>query len=113
MRPELLLHHSLAPLDPVVVITDADDLDRPVQQTVVTGYDRRLELDSRRFPHHMRRIRIGDIPLSAAVDPGIQAMRADHDAVYATHPMDIGGDLAQIEAFDRLCRQHGVRLRYR
>jgi hypothetical protein len=36
-----------------------------------------------------------------------------HDAVYATHPMDIGGDLAQIEAFDRLCRQHGVRLRYR
>jgi hypothetical protein len=36
-----------------------------------------------------------------------------HDAVYATHPMMIGDDLAQIEAFDRLCRQHGVRLRYR
>jgi hypothetical protein len=36
-----------------------------------------------------------------------------HDAVFATHPMMIGGDLDQVEAFDRLCRQHGVRLRYR
>jgi hypothetical protein len=36
-----------------------------------------------------------------------------HDAVYATHPMMIGDDLAQIEAFDRLCRERDVRLRYR
>jgi hypothetical protein len=36
-----------------------------------------------------------------------------HDAVYATHPMQIADDLDQVEAFDRLCRQHGVRLRYR
>jgi hypothetical protein len=36
-----------------------------------------------------------------------------HDAVFVTHPMEIGGDLAQVEAFDRLCRQRGVRLRYR
>ena len=36
-----------------------------------------------------------------------------HDAVYATHPMQVGLDLAQVEAFDRLCREHGVRLRYR
>ena len=36
-----------------------------------------------------------------------------HDAVYANHPMTIGLDLDQVEAFDRLCRQHGVRLRYR
>ncbi len=36
-----------------------------------------------------------------------------HDAVFAAHPMMIGDDLDQVEAFDRLCRQHGVRLRYR
>jgi hypothetical protein len=47
----------------------------------------------------------------AALVEAISAGR--HDAVFATHPMVIGGDLDQIEAFDRLCRQHGVRLRYR
>lgn len=47
----------------------------------------------------------------AALVEAISAGR--HDAVYATHPMMIGGDLDQVEAFDRLCRQHGVRLRYR
>jgi len=47
----------------------------------------------------------------AALVEAISAGR--HDAVYATHPMMIGSDLAQVEAFDRLCRQHGVRLRYR
>lgn len=47
----------------------------------------------------------------AALVEAISAGR--HDAVFATHPMVIGGDLDQIEAFDRLCRQHGVRLRFR
>lgn len=32
--------------------------------------------------------------------------------MFATHPSQLGDDLAQIEAFDRLCRQHGVRLRF-
>ena len=36
-----------------------------------------------------------------------------HDGVFTTHPSQLGDDLAQIEAFDRLCRQHGVRLRFR
>jgi len=36
-----------------------------------------------------------------------------HDGVFATQPSQLGDDLAQIEAFDRLCRQHGVRLRFR
>jgi hypothetical protein len=44
----------------------------------------------------------------------VEAISAGHhDAVFATHAMMIGSDLAQIEAFDQLCRQHGVRLRYR
>jgi hypothetical protein len=47
----------------------------------------------------------------AALIEAISAGR--HDAVYATHPMMVGGDLDQLEAFDRLCCQHGVRLRYR
>ena len=47
----------------------------------------------------------------AALVEAISAGR--HDAVFATHPMMIGGDLDQIEAFDRLCRQRGVRLRFR
>lgn len=47
----------------------------------------------------------------AALVEAISAGR--HDAVYATHPMQIGSDLAQVETFDRLCRQHRVRLRYR
>jgi hypothetical protein len=41
----------------------------------------------------------------AALGEAITAGR--HDAVFATHPVIIGEDLAQIEAFDRLCRQHG------
>ena len=36
-----------------------------------------------------------------------------HDGVFLTHPSQLGDDLAQIEAFDRLCRQRGVRLRFR
>ena len=46
----------------------------------------------------------------AALAGAISAGR--HDAVFATHPRVIG-DLDQIEALDRLCRQHGVRLRFR
>jgi hypothetical protein len=47
----------------------------------------------------------------AALVEAITAGR--HDGVFATHPSQLGEDLAQIEAFDRLCRQHGVRLRFR
>jgi len=47
----------------------------------------------------------------AALVKAISAGR--HDAVYATHPMMIGADLDQIEKFDLLCRQHGVRLLFR
>lgn len=47
----------------------------------------------------------------AALAEAITAGR--HDGVFATSPAQIGHDLAQIEAFDRLCRQHGVRLRFR
>jgi hypothetical protein len=36
-----------------------------------------------------------------------------HDAVIIAHPIVIGSDLAQIEAFDRHCRQHAVRLCFR
>jgi hypothetical protein len=36
-----------------------------------------------------------------------------HDGVFATRPSELGEDLLQIEAFDRLCRQHGVSLRFR
>lgn len=44
----------------------------------------------------------------------VEAITAgSHDGVFATHPSQLGDDLAQIEAFDRLCRQHGVRLRFR
>lgn len=47
----------------------------------------------------------------AALAEAITAGR--HDGVFAVHPAQIGDDLAQIEAFDRLCRQHGVRLCFR
>ncbi len=44
----------------------------------------------------------------------VEAITADrHDGVFATYPSQLGDDLAQIEAFDRLCRQHRVRLRFR
>lgn len=46
----------------------------------------------------------------AALAGAITAGR--HDGVFAAHPSQLGDDLAQIEAFDRLCRQHGVRLRF-
>jgi hypothetical protein len=44
----------------------------------------------------------------AALAEAITAGR--HDGVFATHPSQLGDDLAQIEAFDRLCRRYGVRL---
>lgn len=47
----------------------------------------------------------------AALGEAIAAGR--HDAVFAAHPVVIGDDLAQIEAFDRLCRGHSVHLLYR
>lgn len=47
----------------------------------------------------------------AALAQAITAGR--HDGVFATQPSQLGDDLAQIEAFDRLCRQYGVRLRFR
>src|SRR5262245_17189804 len=47
----------------------------------------------------------------AALVKAISAGR--HDAVYATRPMMIGADMDQIEKFDLLCRQHGVRLLFR
>jgi hypothetical protein len=50
-------------------------------------------------------------PQLAALAEAITAGR--HDGVFATHPSAFGDDLAQVGAFDRLCRQHGVRLRFR
>jgi hypothetical protein len=47
----------------------------------------------------------------AALADAITAGR--HDGMFATHPSQLGDNLAQIEAFDRLCRRHGVRLRFR
>ena len=47
----------------------------------------------------------------AALTEAIKAGR--HDGVFATEASQLGDDLAQIEAFDRLCRQHGVLLRFR
>ena len=47
----------------------------------------------------------------AALAEAIKAGR--HDGVFATEASQLGDDLAQIEAFDRLCRQHGVLLRFR
>jgi len=60
-----------------VVVADADDLDRPIQQAVVTGHDRRLELDGRGLPRRVRRAGIGDVPLGLTVDPREQPVRAD------------------------------------
>jgi hypothetical protein len=55
-----------------------------------------------------------------AAEPGsqyaalVEAIAAGrHDAVIVTHPMMISRDLAQVEAFDKLCRQHGVRVHSR
>jgi len=47
----------------------------------------------------------------AALVEAITAGR--HDGVFATQPCELGDDLARIEAFDRLCSENGVRLRFR
>jgi hypothetical protein len=54
-------------------------------------------LYARMADHLEARIRAGDLAAGARL-PGER---------------DLADDLAQIEAFDRLCRQHGVRLRFR
>jgi hypothetical protein len=55
-----------------------------------------------------------------ATEPGsgyaalVEAITAGrHDAVMITHPMMISRDLADVEAFDRLCREHGVHIHIR
>jgi hypothetical protein len=47
----------------------------------------------------------------AALVEAITAGR--HDAVMITHPMMISRDLADVEAFDRLCRRQGVHIHIR
>jgi hypothetical protein len=47
----------------------------------------------------------------AALIEAITAGR--HDGVFATGVSQLGDELAEIGAFDRLCRQQGVRLRFR
>jgi hypothetical protein len=58
-----------------VVVADADDLDDPVQQTVVDGHDGGLKLDGRRFPLGVGGVGVGDVPLGATVDPRVQPVR--------------------------------------
>jgi hypothetical protein len=42
----------------------------------------------------------------------IEAIKAGrHDGVFMTEVSELGDELAQIEAFDLLCREHGVLLR--
>jgi hypothetical protein len=47
----------------------------------------------------------------AALAEAITAGR--HDGVFAKDPSQLGDDLAQIGAFDQLCRQRGIRLSFR
>lgn len=49
-------------------------------------------------------------PALAALAEAIAAGR--HDGVFAASPSRLGNDLDQVQAFDRLCRQHGVPLRF-
>jgi Resolvase, N terminal domain len=48
-------------------------------------------------------------PQLAALCDAIAAGR--HDGVFLSHVRVVGRDLAEIEAFDRFCRQHGAQIR--
>jgi hypothetical protein len=101
------------PVGPAAYIRDAyataaDDADMTRERTMVSS----LAQDLLGWPAPAVYAEAGrpGSQLAALVE-AITAGR--HDGVFATHPSQIGDDLAQIEAFDRLCRQHGVRLRFR
>jgi hypothetical protein len=88
--------------------TAADDADMTAERRMVIN----LVQDELRWPAPVVYADSGP-PGSelAALAEAITARR--HDGVFATHPSQLGEDLAEIEAFDRLCRQHGVRLSFR
>ncbi len=85
----------------------ADDPDTTQQRNEVLGLARDLGWP---VPVVYADVGQADEPGSqfAALVEAVTAGR--HDAVVVTHPGVIGHDLGQIEAFDRHCRQHGVRL---
>ena len=59
------------------MVTDADDLGDTVESVVEIRHDLRLEFDRPGFPGHMRGARLGDQPVIAAIDPGIEAVLAN------------------------------------
>ena len=101
-----------SPVRPAAYIRDlyanADDADVTAMRNMVSS----LAQDVLGWPVPVVYAEVGrpGSQLAALVE-AITAGR--HDGVFATHPSQLGDDLAQIEAFDRLCRQHGVQLRFR
>ena len=70
------LRVGLATPDPVKIVADADDLGDSVEPVIEIRHDLRLELDRPGFARHMRGARLGDQPVIAAIDPGIEAVLA-------------------------------------
>ncbi len=84
--------------------TDIDDADTGYRQMVISAVQ-----DELGWPAPVVYVDVG--PPGSQLAALVEAIKAGrHDGVFTTHPCEFGDDLAQTEAFDRLCRQHGVRL---
>jgi hypothetical protein len=59
----------------VEVVADTDQFRDIAGEAVQTGHNLRLEPDRRGFLGHVRALRVRDIPVGAAVNPGVQAER--------------------------------------
>src|SRR5580692_5413480 len=66
-----------AAADRVDVVADPDQLRHIAGEPVKAGHDLRLELHCTGFPVHVGALRVGHIPVRAAVDPGVEVERAD------------------------------------
>jgi hypothetical protein len=100
--------HTTIPTRPAAYVRDPDGADEdslPEHRDLVIGLAQQLS-----WP-------VPDVysDIGPAAQPGsqyaalVEAIASGrHDAVLVIHPIAIGNDLAQIEAFDRHCRHHGV-----
>ena len=83
---ECRLGVGFAALHLVEIVADADDLGDLLKLLANVRHDLRLEFDRPGFARDMRRVGLGDQPVIAAVDPGVETVRADElDRLGARH----------------------------
>ena len=81
-------------LDTLVIVADADDLDRVIDKVVKIGDDLRGELHRLLLPRDMRGAVFVNQPIVAGIEPDVEPLVGDH---LDDRPRDIAGQLALLD----------------